>query len=99
MGYKDWYNNLAYPTNVRQNLWTLTLSWRLCVFIESIVISKWASASSGFPGFPEKSGLKCDQFKCTICFACFVGCYTCGVGFGWAGGGGDDVISGACGPA
>ena len=86
MGVKDSYHNLASPTNVKQNLWTFIPPRRLCVVIQSLVQSKWTSASSGFP---ENSGLKCDQFKCTSCCVCWVGCAgycTCFAGFGWAGG-------------
>ena len=88
VGLKDSYHNLASPTMVRQNLWTFTPSWNWCVFIHSLVLSKWASASSS--GFPENSGLKCDQFNCSICCACCVGC--CGTG-----GGGGAATADACG--
>ena len=75
----------------------LIFSRKWCAFIQSLVLSKWASASSS--GFPENSGLKCDQFNCTNCCPCCagcmgcctccvdcVGCCTCCVGAGWAGG-------------
>ena len=104
MGVKDSYHNLASPTNVRKNLWTLIPSRKWRAFIQLLVWSKWASASSS--SFPENSGLKCDQFKCTNCCAwcaCCVGCYACGAGCctccagcGWAGGGGGAGISGTC---
>ena len=66
MAVKDSYHNLASPTNVKQNLWTLIPSRKMCAFIPSLVQSKWASASSGFP---KMSDSKCDQFKCTTCCA------------------------------
>ena len=56
------------------------------MFIQSLVLSKCASASSS--GFPENSGLKCDQFNCGICSA---GCCSAGA----TGGAG---ASGACDP-
>ena len=55
-----------------------------------LVLSKWTSESSF--GFPENSGLKCDQFNCGICCACYVGCCN-------AGGGRVTGTAGACGPA
>ena len=107
IGSKDSYHNLASPTNARQNLWTLVTSQRRCVFIQSLVLSKWVSASSSH--FPVNSGLQCGQFKfttccacCEGCCACFVGCVgfcTCHAGCGWAEGGGGAVISDTCGPA
>ena len=71
IGLKDSYHNLASPINVRQNLWTLIPSWNWCVFIQLLVLSKWASASSSC--FPGNSGLKYDQFKCGIhrCTGCW----------------------------
>ena len=62
MGLNDSYHNLAYPTNVKQNLWTLTPSWNAWVSIQSFILSRCVSASSS--GFPANSGLKCDQFNC-----------------------------------
>ena len=75
IGSKDSYHNLASPTNVRQNLWTLIFSWKWCMLIQLLVLSKWTSASSS--GFPENFGLKCYQFKWTICCACCAGCVSC----------------------
>ena len=97
IGCKASYHNLASPTNVKQNLQTLMSSRKWCTFIQSLVLSKWASGSSS--GFPENSGLKCDQFKCTNCYPCFAGCCACCAGSSWAGGSEGAGISGACGPA
>ena len=95
IGSNNWYHNLASPKSVEQNLWTLTPSTKWCAFIQSLVQSRCASASSS--GFPENSGLKWDQFKCTICCSCCAGrawcswccgacCPTCtGAGGGWRG--------------
>ena len=47
---------------LNKNLWSLIPSRKWCAFIQLLVWSKWTFASSGFP---ENSGLKCDQFKCT----------------------------------
>ena len=67
----EWYHNLAYPNSVNQNLWTLTPSIKWCTFIQLLEWTRCTSASSS--GFPEKSGLKWDQFKCTIyCPSCWV---------------------------
>ena len=60
----DSYHNLAYPTKVKQNLCTLTLSGKSCVSIQSFVLSKWASTSSS--GLPANLGLKWDQFNCGL---------------------------------
>ena len=100
IGVRDSYHNLASPTNVKQTLWTLITFGKWYAFVQSLVWSKWASESSS--GFPEISGLKCDQFKCTIYCPCCVGCMVCCVccaGSGWAGEGGGAGISGACCPA
>ena len=100
---KDSYHNLASSTNVKHNLLTFIPSGKSCAFIKSLVLSKWASASSS--DFPENSGLKCNQFKYTICCPCWLGCGVgcagcCGAyGTGWVGGGGGPGIFGACGPA
>ena len=72
IGLNDSYHNLVSPTNVRQNLWTFRSSGNWWLFIQSLVLSKCAYASSF--GFPENSGLKYDQFKWTIHCACCVGC-------------------------
>ena len=90
MGVKNSYHNLA-SNNVRQNHWTLIPSRKWCVFIQLSVWSKWASTSSS--GFPDKSGLKWDQFKhttCCVCCPCLVdcaGCCTCcgGIWLSWRG--------------
>ena len=58
------------------------------------LLNKWASASSS--GFPENSGLKCDQYKCTTCCAS-ADCCACCEGCCWAVGGAG--IYGTCGPA
>ena len=76
MGLKDSYHNLASPTNVRQNCWIFTSSGNACASIQSLVLSKYVSASS--LGFPENSGLKFDQFNCGMCC---IGC----TGTGWSG--------------
>ena len=65
IGLNDSYHSLASPTNVRQKHWTLIPFGNACVFIQSFVMSRCASTSSS--GFPENSGLKCDQFNCGIC--------------------------------
>ena len=90
IGLRDLYHNLASPTNDRQNLWTFTPSWNWCVFIQSFILSSCPSPSSC--GFPEISGLKCDQFNCGTCCACYVGCCRT-----W--GAGSAGTSGACGLA
>ena len=64
--------------------------WNSCVSIQSFVLSKCASAACS--GFPENSGLKCGQFNCSMCCACYAGC--CGV-WGACGAG----TAGACSPA
>ena len=100
IGGKDSYHNLASPTNVKQNLQTLMSSRKWCAFIQSLVLSKWASAFS--LGFTEDFGLKYNQFKCTYCCPCCVGCrgcYTCCVESGWAWRTAGAEISGACSPA
>ena len=74
IGSNEWYHSLASPNNVRQNLWTLTPSPKQCAFIQSFEWSRCTSASSS--GFPENSGLKIDQFKCTTCC-----CYLLDLGF------------------
>ena len=88
----DSYQNLASPTNVRQNLWTFTPSWNWYMSIQSFILSRCASASSS--GFPKNSGLKCDEFNCGMCCTSYAGC--CGWG-GWVVGGAG--TAGACGPA
>ena len=55
------YHNLASPKRVKQNLLTLWSLGKSCVVIQSFFLSKCASTSSS--GFPEKSGLKWDQFN------------------------------------
>ena len=62
-GSKEWNHNLASPNSVRQNLWTFTSSSKQWAFIQSLEHSKCTSASSGFP---ENSGLKCDQFYINV---------------------------------
>ena len=104
IGSNDWFYNLASPKSVKQNLWTLTPSTKWCVFIQSLVWSRWASASSS--DFPENSGLKRDQFKCTIyclCCAggawyscCFGACCPVCAGAGGGGGGGGAGTPCAC---
>ena len=71
MDLSDSYHSLASPTSVKQKLWTLTPSGKVCMSIQSFVLRRCASASSS--GLPENSGLKCYQFKCgmgTGCFGC-----------------------------
>ena len=81
IGSNEWYHNLASPSRVKQNLWTLTPSTKWYAFIQSLVWSRCASASSS--GFPENSGLKWDQFKCPICCAvCCGACSTAGSAVG-----------------
>ena len=76
MGLKHSYHNLASPTNVKQNIWTFTPFGNACVSIQSLILIKCASASSS--GFPENSGLRCDQFNCAMSFTgCAGGCGTC----------------------
>ena len=82
IGSNEWYNILASPNSVKQNLWTLTPSTKFCAFIQSLVQSRCAFVSSS--GFPENSGLKWDQFKCTTC--CPGCCGACSAA-GSAGGG------------
>ena len=65
IGSNDWYHSLASHNSVKQNLWTLTPSTKWCAVTQSLLWSRWASAYSA--GFPQNSGLKWDQFKCTIC--------------------------------
>ena len=60
IGLKDTCHNLASTNNVKQNPWTLIPSWNWCVFIQSFILSRCASASSGFP---ENSGLKCENLN------------------------------------
>ena len=72
----DLYHSLVSPVNVKQNLYTLSLSWNLCVSIQLFVLSDCALASSS--GFLENSGLKCDQFNGGICG---MGC--CGTSGSW----------------
>ena len=72
MGSNGWYHNLASLNSVKQNIWTLVSSTKWCVVIQSLVWSRWASASSS--DFPENSGLKWDQFRCTSCCAGCAGC-------------------------
>ena len=64
MGSREWYQSLAFPSNLRQNLWTFTPLKKPCAFIQSFEQSKCTSASSS--GFPENSGLKFNQFKCNV---------------------------------
>ena len=64
-GSRDWNNNLASSSNVRQNIWAFTPSTKWWAFIQSFEQSKCPSASSS--GFPENSGLKFDQFMCKCC--------------------------------
>ena len=64
---KDSYHNLTSPVIIKQNLWTLLSSWNLWMSIQSFVLSKCASTSSS--GFPENSGMRCDQFNCGTCGA------------------------------
>ena len=60
-----------------KNLWNLTPSTNWCVFIQSLLWSRCASPSPS--GFPENSGLKWDQFKCTMCgTGCCGACGTAG---------------------
>ena len=54
IGSNEWYHSLASPNSVKQNLWTLTPS-KWCAVIQSLVQTRWASASSS--GFPQNSGL------------------------------------------
>ena len=61
IGLSDSYHNLASPTNVKQNLWTLIPSWNAWVSIQSFVLRRCASIS--LSSFPANSGLKCDQFN------------------------------------
>ena len=82
---RDSYHNLSSPTNVRQNVWTFTPSW-IEVSSQSFIRNRCVSASSF--GFPENSGLKCDQFNCGMCCTC------CGAWWAWGAG-----TAGACGPA
>ena len=70
IGLHDSYHNLAFPTKVKQNLWTLTPSRNAWVSIQSLVLRKCASTHSS--GFSENSDLKWDQFNC-------------GIGPGWTG--------------
>ena len=84
MGLKVSYHNLASPVRVKQNLGILATSEKLCVFIQSFVLNKCASASSS--GLPENSGLKYDQFNCGIWAggACSnIGLGTCAGGICW----------------
>ena len=74
VGLNDSYHNLAPSTNVRKKIWTFTPSGNACVYIQSFVLSKCVSAS--LSGVPAYSGLKCDQFNCSICW---IGC----MGAGW----------------
>ena len=87
MGSSDWYHNLASPSSVKENFWTLIPSTKWCVVIQSLAQSRWASAYSS--GFPENSGLKWDQFRCTTwCAGCTGCCGACGSGgSAWSGGG------------
>ena len=62
---RESYQSLASPVNVRQNLWTLSLSWSLWVSIQTFVLSKCSSAS--LSGFLENLGVKWDQFNGGIC--------------------------------
>ena len=82
IGSDEWYHNLASPNSVKQNLWTWTPSTKWCAVIQSLLLGRWASASSS--GFPENSGLKWDQFKCTICLPCFAGGVGCSCCCCWA---------------
>ena len=67
VGLSDSYHNLASPIKVKQNLCTFMLSRKSCVSIQSLILSKWASASSS--GLPANLGLKWDQFNCALCGA------------------------------
>ena len=91
IGLNDSNHNLASPTNVKQKSWTLTPSWNVCVSIQSFILRRCASASSS--GFPENSGLKCDQYNCGT-WTGWIDC-TRGIGgcTGWVCGWG---ASGAC---
>ena len=55
------YHSLASPKRVKQNLLTFWSSGKACVVILSFVFNKCTSVSSS--GFPEKLGLKWDQFN------------------------------------
>ena len=97
------HHKLASPVKAKQNLCTLMWSWNLCVFIQSFVLSKPASASSS--GLPEYLGLMWDQFNADMCgegrcstssaWGAFDTIGSCGfwVGWGlcWAGGVEDSV--------
>ena len=65
MGLRVPYHNLASPVTVKQNLCTFTSSGKLCVSIQSFVLSKCAITSSS--GLPENSGLKYYLLNCGIC--------------------------------
>ena len=80
IGLRDSYHNLASPTNVKQNLWTFTPSGNACLSIQSFIVSKCTSASSGFP---ENSGLKCDLFNCDQYCTCAGCCSICGTFRAW----------------
>ena len=74
----------------------MTPSTEWCAVIQSLVWSRWASASSS--GFPEISGLEWDQFKYTICCSCCAD-GACGAAGSAAGGGGLGCgTSWGCGP-
>ena len=62
IGLSDAYYNLASPTNVKQNLWTLMPSGKAWVSIQSLVLRRCASTSSS--GFPANSGSRCNQSNC-----------------------------------
>ena len=52
-GASDSYHNLALPVHVKQKHLFLSPSGKLCASIQSLVLSRWDSASSS--GLPENS--------------------------------------------
>ena len=59
--FKVTYHKLAYSISVKQNLLTFWSSGKSCITIQFSFLKRCASTSS--LGFPEKSGLKWDQFN------------------------------------
>ena len=98
IGLSTSYHNLASPTNLKQNIWTFTPSWNECVSIQSLVLRRWASASSS--GLPMNSGLKWDQFNWGIgsgWIGCVGGTIGCGGGAGGCTGGAGGTTGGLTG--
>ena len=88
IGLNDSYHNLASPTNVKQNYWTVTPSGKAWVSIQSLVL--WRCVSTSLSGLPVNLGLKCDQFNWGIgagWISCVGGTTGCAGGAGGCTGG------------